>query len=276
MSREHHNEARKLREYVTKESLDHLPKAEERALFERLAKALKEKDDSSAKAIQEMIVRMNLRFCFAVAMRMGSATKAMSLGEVFSSAVVGLNKAIQKFDPSKDVKFISYAIWWIKQQIKVDQALFEYEVRVPMNIVYDISVYRRKFKKEIEEGLMPPDHPDFQNYVPLLVKGENGDEVESLPYIGAILDDENHQDAISRSRDVYDIVQKTLASLPEREARILRYAFGIDTEYEMTLAEIGAKVGVTRERVRQIRDQALRRIHKNFFRNAHLNDIIGD
>lgn len=222
----------------------------------------------------EKLTKANLRFVVSVAKQYQSGS--LTLGDLINEGNVGLIKAAKRFDETRGFKFISYAVWWIRQSIM--QALAEQSriVRLPLNRVGTInkitkaySELEQKFEREpspeeLAEVLevSPNEIVDTMKVsgrhvsmnAPFIQGEENGlldvleDESEETPDSGLILD--------SLRREI----QRTLSTLTQREADVISLYFGLNGESPMTMEEIGEKFGLTRERVRQIKEKATLRL----------------
>ncbi len=222
----------------------------------------------------DKLVRSNLRFVVSVAKKYQN--QGVSLSDLINEGNLGLIRAAHKFDETKGIKFISYAVWWIRQAIL--QALAEQSriVRVPLNRAGTLHrITRRSSALEQELGRQPTaaevaEGMDIeveevektlsisQNHVSLDAPLTPGEENRLLDYLPDTQnpgpDAETFEHALSQS------IEEVLRSLKEREARILRLYFGLDSPEPLTLEEIGAQLGITRERVRQIKEKALSRL----------------
>ncbi|HEV8410811.1 MAG TPA: RNA polymerase sigma factor RpoD/SigA [Gemmatimonadaceae bacterium] len=187
-------------------------------------------------AIAELATR-NLRFVISVAKRYQH--RGVPLGDLIGEGNVGLLRAARRFDPALGVRFISYAVWWIRQALQSAVARQSSVVRVPIVVA------------RAEGGSRPA---DISLDTPL---GSGGNQT-LLDLIGS---GEEESAAIEGAATEYaSRIEEALSRLPERDAKILRLQFGLDGGREHSLVEIGQLMGVTRERVRQLRDRALRRL----------------
>lgn len=228
---------------------------------------------SGAEALDKL-VRSNLRFVVSVAKKYQN--QGVSLSDLINEGNLGLIRAAHKFDETKGIKFISYAVWWIRQAIL--QALAEQSriVRVPLNRAGTLhrigkrssalqqELGREPTIEEIADGMdIPRDEVAktlaiSRSHLSLdapLTPGEDNKLLDYLPDEQSPgPDDQTFERALSNS------IEEVLRTLKEREAKILRLYFGLDSQEAMTLEEIGGLLGITRERVRQIKEKALARL----------------
>ena len=235
-----------------------------------LAKKIRAGDQDS---LQELVKR-NLRFVISVAKKYQN--RGLPLIDLIGEGNVGLLTAARKFDPDQGVKFISYAVWWIRQAILASLARQGRTVRVPLNRTADLSrvikaagVLRDRLRREPtpEEIAQITDIP---TEIVSALTALNAADVRLDAAVGKDSDralierfaaDEMpdlEQEVLDRFRRAE--LARALSTLPARDAKILELYFGLQGDREHTLDEIGKMLGVTRERVRQLRDRALRRL----------------
>jgi RNA polymerase primary sigma factor len=224
-------------------------------------------------AMQELVKR-NLRFVISVAKKYQN--RGLPLTDLIGEGNVGLLTAARKFDPDQGVKFISYAVWWIRQAILAALARQGRTVRVPLNRTADLSrivrtaeylrqTLRReptpeeiadatKLSLEVVQSLAALNTGDVRLDAPL---DPDGDRSLIERFIAEDLPDTEDQ---AMDRFLSDEIEAALSTLQRRDAKVLRLYFGLDGGREHTLEEIGGMLGVTRERVRQLRDRALKRL----------------
>ena len=236
----------------------------------RLAKRIKRGEEEAL----DKLVRSNLRFVVSVAKKYQS--QGVPLSDLINEGNLGLIRAAHKFDETKGIKFISYAVWWIRQAIL--QALAEQSriVRVPLNRAGALHRIGRRSSALLHElGREPTveeiaDDLDIsqqevertlaisQSHLSLDAPITPGEDHRLLDYLpdqyAPAPEDETYDHALK------DSVESALSSLKEREAKILRLYFGLDDQQPMTLEEIGTLMGITRERVRQIKQKGLIRL----------------
>ena len=225
-------------------------------------------------AMQELIKR-NLRFVISVAKKYQN--RGLGLSDLIGEGNLGLLTAARKFDPDQGVKFISYAVWWIRQSILAALARQGRTVRVPLNRTADLSRITRTSETLRQDLRREPTFEEIAESTGLAV-----DVVRSLAALNtaevrldAPLETEGDRSMIDRfigeegdpeeqamENFLTEQVDTALRSLAPRDAKVLRLYFGLDGGREHTLEEIGGMLGVTRERVRQLRDRALKRLRE--------------
>jgi RNA polymerase primary sigma factor len=227
-------------------------------------------------AAQEKLARHNVRFVVSVAKKFQN--RGVPLVDLIGEGNLGLMTAARKFDPDRGVKFISYAVWWIRQAIQAAIARHGRPVRVPLNRTADLSRIIRTAESLRQELRREPTPEEIAN-----ATGLSLDVVQSLAALNtadvrldAPLDPEGDRSLIDRfiaadqgdaeeqamDKFLSEEIEGALKTLPPRDAKVLRLYFGLDGGREHTLEEIGGMLGVTRERVRQLRDRALKRLRE--------------
>lgn len=224
----------------------------------------------------EKLTKANLRFVVSVAKQYQN--QGLSLSDLINEGNLGLIKAAEKFDEKRGFKFISYAVWWIRQSIL--QAIAEHSriVRLPLNQVGSVNKINKMLNKfeqenerrpsinEIAEGVdLPEDKIEDAMKVQArhvsvdapFADGDNNSLLDVLPNEDAAM-----ADKMLLLESLRDEIKRALQILNDRERKIIEAFFGID-QPEMTLEEIGTKYGLTRERVRQIKEKAIRRLRNN-------------
>ncbi len=234
-----------------------------------LAQRIKKGDQAAL----EKLTRANLRFVVSVAKQYQN--QGLSLPDLINEGNLGLIKAAEKFDETRGFKFISYAVWWIRQSIL--QALAEQSriVRLPLNQVGSLNKINKAFSKFEQENERKPSPEELAESLELpadkvadtlrvsgrhvsvdapFVDGEDNSLLDVL-----VNNDSPNADRSLIMESLAREIHRALATLTERESDIIRLFFGIGCQ-EMTLEEIGERFGLTRERVRQIKEKAIRRL----------------
>jgi RNA polymerase primary sigma factor len=236
----------------------------------------------------DKLVRSNLRFVVSVAKKYQN--QGVSLSDLINEGNLGLIRAAHKFDETKGIKFISYAVWWIRQAIL--QALAEQSriVRVPLNRAGTLHRIGKRANALLQELGREATHAEIADGMDIteeevaktmsisqahlsldapLSPGEDNKLLDYLPdNLNPTPDEQTFEKALTES------IEEALGSLKEREAKILRLYFGLDGSEPMTLEEIGALLGITRERVRQIKEKALSRL-RHVSRARALESFLG-
>jgi RNA polymerase primary sigma factor len=250
----------------------------------RLAQRIREGDGEAL----DKLVRSNLRFVVSVAKKYQN--QGVALADLINEGNLGLIRAAHKFDETKGIKFISYAVWWIRQAIL--QALAEQSriVRVPLNRAGTLHRIGKRANALLQELGREPTHEEIaeemdlteeevartisisQNHLSLDAPLTPGEDNKLLDYLPDIVNPQ--PDELAYEKALTESIEEALASLKEREAKILRLYFGLDGEEPMTLEQIGALLGITRERVRQIKEKALSRL-RHVSRARSLESFLG-
>jgi RNA polymerase primary sigma factor len=236
-----------------------------------LAQAIRKGDHRAL----ERLTRANLRFVVSVAKQYQN--QGLSLEDLINEGNLGLIKAAEKFDETRGFKFISYAVWWIRQSIL--QALAEQSriVRLPLNQVGSLNKISKAFSRFEQENERKPSPEELAAELDISVdkisdtlkisgrhisvdapfaEGEDGSLLDVL-----VNDDAPVADGQLMNESLSKEIDRALSTLTEREREIIKMFFGIDCQ-EVTLEEIGEKFDLTRERVRQIKEKAIRRLRQ--------------
>ncbi len=249
-----------------------------------LAKRIKEGDQIAL----EKLTKANLRFVVSVAKQYQN--QGLSLGDLINEGNLGLIKAAQRFDETRGFKFISYAVWWIRQSIL--QALAEQSriVRLPLNRVGSINKISKTFS-ELEQKFEREPSPEELAEVLEVTTAEVVDTMKisgrhvsmDAPFVqgeeNSLLDvlendSEETPDSGLMTDSLRREVQRALSTLTQRESDVITLYFGLNGEHAMTLEEIGEKFNLTRERVRQIKEKAIRRL-RHTSRSKALKPYLG-
>ncbi|MBR6001927.1 MAG: sigma-70 family RNA polymerase sigma factor [Bacteroidales bacterium] len=235
----------------------------------------------------EKLTRANLRFVVSVAKQYQN--QGLSLPDLINEGNLGLIKAAEKFDETRGFKFISYAVWWIRQSIL--QALAEQSriVRLPLNQVGSLNKINKALGKFEQENERQPSNDELAEMIDIprekisdtlrvsgrhvsvdapFVEGEDNSLLDVLPN-----DDSPSADKGLVNESLNTEIERALSTLTDREREIVKSFFGIGCQ-EMTLEEIGERFGLTRERVRQIKEKAIRRL-KSPSRSKLLKSYLG-
>lgn len=249
-----------------------------------LAQRIKDGDQQAL----EKLTKANLRFVVSVAKQYQN--QGLSLGDLINEGNLGLIKAAQRFDETRGFKFISYAVWWIRQSIL--QALAEQSriVRLPLNRVGSLNKISKTFS-ELEQKYEREPSPDELAEVLDVTASEVVDTMKisgrhismDAPFVQG--EENSLLDVLANEKDEtpdHDLltdslrkeVQRALSTLTQRESDVIALYFGLNGEHAMTLEEIGEKFSLTRERVRQIKEKAIRRL-RHTSRSRSLKPYLG-
>lgn len=249
-----------------------------------LAKKIKKGDPIAL----EQLVKANLRFVVSVAKQYQN--QGLSLGDLINEGNLGLIKAAKRFDETRGFKFISYAVWWIRQSIL--QALAEQSriVRLPLNRVGALNKIGKAYSSLEQEFEREPSASELANelemdvhevadtlkiagrHVSMDAPFQQGEENRLLDVLPNEHQPSPDQNLMTESLKVE--IERALSTLTEREAEVIKLYFGLNSEHSLTLEEIGEKFNLTRERVRQIKEKAIRRL-RHASRSKNLKAYLG-
>ncbi len=236
----------------------------------------------------ERLTKANLRFVVSVAKQYQN--QGLSLGDLINEGNLGLIKAAKRFDETRGFKFISYAVWWIRQSIL--QALAEQSriVRLPLNRVGALNKIGKAYSNLEQEFEREPSALELAQELDMDVS-EVADNLKiagrhvsmDAPFVqgeenrllDVIEDDQQPSpDFILMNESLKSEIQRALSTLSTREAEVIKLYFGLNKEHSMTLEEIGERFNLTRERVRQIKEKAIRRL-RHASRSKNLKTYLG-
>lgn len=236
----------------------------------------------------EKLTKANLRFVVSVAKQYQN--QGLSLGDLINEGNLGLIKAANRFDETRGFKFISYAVWWIRQSIL--QALAEQSriVRLPLNRVGALNKIGKAYSNLEQEFEREPSAIELAQELDMDVS-EVADNLKiagrhvsmDAPFaqgeenrlLDVIEDDQQPSpDFILMNESLKSEIKRALSTLSDREAEVIQLYFGLNKEHSMTLEEIGERFNLTRERVRQIKEKAIRRL-RHASRSKNLKTYLG-
>ena len=238
---------------------------------------LAEKIKTGDEKARETMITANLRLVVKIAQQYSNI--GLSLLDLINEGNIGLMKAVERFDPSKGGKLSTYAAWWIKQSIKRALANQSKTIRLPVHMVDRVTQMRRTAAVLSEKlGREPTDeelaaemnlpvsrisHLKSVSKKPASLDTPIGEDESST--LGELVPDDKAKNPFEKlqSKSLIGDVNQVLSQLEPREADIIRLRFGLEGRDPLTLEEVGAKIGVTRERIRQLQEQALRQLRKN-------------
>lgn len=251
----------------------------------QLAQKIREGDQIAL----EKLTKANLRFVVSVAKQYQN--QGLTLPDLINEGNLGLIKAAQRFDETRGFKFISYAVWWIRQSIL--QALAEQSriVRLPLNKVGSLNKINRAFAHLEQEFEREPSPEELATVLDVDIDevkttlgvagrhvsmdapfqvGESNSLLDVLENVNADMADRQ----VSYNESLHHEIDRSLSTLTQRQAEVIKLYFGIGLEHPMSLEDIGGRFDLTRERVRQIKDKALLRL-KTTSRCKLLKDYLG-
>src|ERR1700760_1667226 len=259
-------ESQSLEKYLHEIGKVDLITAEEEVI---LAQKIREGDQAAL----ERLTKTNLRFVVSVAKQYQN--QGLTLGDLINEGNLGLIKAAKRFDETKGFKFISYAVWWIRQSILSAVAEQSRIVRLPLNQIGSLNKIRQAFSKLEQQYEREPSPAELDDILETteekicdslsnsgrhvsmdapFVQGEENTLLDVLQNNEPTTDDFLMEESLSQE------IMRSLVTLAEREREVIVLFFGLGNNYPLSLEEIGEKYNLTRERVRQIKDKALQRL----------------
>ena len=250
----------------------------------QLAKKIKEGDEIAL----ERLTKANLRFVVSVAKQYQN--QGLSLPDLINEGNLGLIKAAQRFDETRGFKFISYAVWWIRQSIL--QALAEQSriVRLPLNKIGSINKINKAYAKLEQENERDPSADEIASVLDMSLNDVRESQRNAGRHVSMDApllegEDSNLYDVIMSGESpspeqslmnssLRTEIERSLTTLTDREADVIKLYFGLEGTHPMTLEEIGEKFDLTRERVRQIKEKAISRL-KHTSRSKILKTYLG-
>jgi RNA polymerase primary sigma factor len=241
-------------------------------------------------AAQDKLVRANLRFVVSVAKMYQN--QGLSLGDLINEGNIGLVKAAQRFDETRGFKFISYAVWWVRQGIMSAIADQSRVVRLPLNRVGNLTKLGKVYRDLEQEFERKPTTEELAKILEISADEvayilqissrqvsvdapfNNGDENKSTLMDVLHNEEQPMPDKELMNDSLKNEVANILSTLDEREAEVIRLSFGIGSNQKATLEEIGERFNLTRERIRQIKENALRKLRSSK-RSNKLKDYLG-
>ena len=236
----------------------------------------------------EKLVKANLRFVVSVAKQYQN--QGLSLGDLINEGNLGLIKAARRFDETRGFKFISYAVWWIRQSILQSLAEQSRIVRLPLNRVGALNKIGKAYSNLEQEYEREPNAHELAQELDmdvnevsdtLKISGRavsmdapfaQGEENRLLDILQN--DEQPSPDQSLMSESLRSEISRALSTLSEREGEVIKLYFGLNKEHSLTLEEIGEKFNLTRERVRQIKEKAIRRL-RHASRSKNLRSYLG-
>ncbi len=261
-------ESTSIDKYLQEISKEELITADEEA---KLSSRIKKGD----KEALERLIKANLRFVVSVAKQYQN--QGLSLSDLINEGNLGLIKAAEKFDETKGFKFISYAVWWIRQSIV--QAIAEHSriIRLPLNQIGALNKINRAFEEFEQKYQRPPSDKELaeslelpENKVIMTLQASGRHKSVDAPFSndeeGTLLDILESNEATRADMELLKEslrkeIERALSTLSDREKDIIRYSFGINCQ-EISLEEIAEKFNLTRERVRQIKEKVIRKLRQ--------------
>ncbi|MEP6736293.1 MAG: RNA polymerase sigma factor RpoD/SigA [Chryseolinea sp.] len=249
-----------------------------------LARRIREGDQMAL----EKLTKANLRFVVSVAKQYQNS--GLTLGDLINEGNLGLIKAAKRFDETRGFKFISYAVWWIRQSIMQELAEQSRIVRLPLNRVGSLTKIAKTFSDLEQKFQREPIAEELAEVIGVTTQEVLDNQKVSGRHVSIDAPFSQADDSNSLMDVLYDAnetmpdtgmvadslkmeVQRSLSTLPEREAQVLRLYFGLNGEEALTLDEISQQFNLTRERVRQLKEKATRRLQNT--RSKTLKSYLG-
>jgi len=217
-----------------------LTKAKEKRLIKLSRKG-------NIKAKNELL-EANLKFVFNIAKHYTG--RGLSISELISEGNMGLMRAVEKFDEEKDIKFISYAVWWIRQ------GMLE-------------AIKKKKLLTIVEIDNTEPNNTIFERNV----SDDEDERMGGISDIGFSNEAEEHRKEIKASQK--EVIGKLLNTLTKREREVIEYYYGLNEKRELTLNEIGCKLGLSSERVRQVKSKSIRKLRSSMMMYDDMEELLG-
>jgi RNA polymerase primary sigma factor len=251
----------------------------------RLAKLIRKGDQKAL----ERLTKANLRFVVSVAKQYQN--QGLSLPDLINEGNLGLIKAAQRFDETRGFKFISYAVWWIRQSIIQSLAEQARIVRLPLNKVGLTNKVNKAFQTLEQQFEREPSVEEISEFLNMdtdeivaslsssfrhvsmdcpLMDGEDSTLIDVMQNPNAVDTDEQ----LIRVDSMKQEIQRSLSQLTDRQQEVIRLFFGIGEDHPLSLEEIGDRFGITRERVRQIKDKAITKL-RSTSRSQYLKSYMG-
>ncbi len=275
-------ESQSLEKYLQEIGKVEMVNAEEEV---QLAMLIKQGDQRAL----DRLTKANLRFVVSVAKQYQN--QGLSLPDLINEGNLGLIKAAQRFDETRGFKFISYAVWWIRQSILQSLAEQSRIVRLPLNKVGLANRINKAYQQLEQEYEREPSVEELAEMLDLEIE-----EISSTLSIGSrhvsmdsplsdgeestlvdVMENPNSESAdgeLDHKQSLTQEIERSLNTLTERQQEVLRFFFGIGVDHPMSLEDIGERFSLTRERVRQIKDKAITRL-RNTSRSKHLRSYLG-
>lgn len=267
--------------YLSEIGFSPLLSAEEEVFYAR--KALKGEE-----AARKRMIESNLRLVVKIARRY--MNRGLALLDLIEEGNLGLIRAVEKFDPERGFRFSTYATWWIRQTIERAIMNQSRTIRLPIHVIKEINVYTRtarRLAQSLDHEPTPEDvarelDKPIENVRQMMGLNERIASVDTPVYQGtekSLLDsipDENQTDPASKlqSEDVFSSLDKWVCKLNDKQRSVIERRFGLHGYNKSTLEEVGNEIGVTRERVRQIQMDALKRLRQMMEESGYSTDIL--